>query len=106
MIEPKQAPPAYPETQDPAAAGVDTSTMETSVDNELLTELATFKAKLPELLPREGEFVLIKGQDVVGIYPTLREALEAGAETFGEEPALIKKIARAESTNSPVGPAL
>ena len=94
------------DAQDPAAAGVDTSTIETSVDNALATELATFKARLPELLVREGEFVLIKGQDLVGIYPTLREALEAGAEKFGEEPALIKKIARADSANSPIGPAL
>jgi hypothetical protein len=48
------------------------------------------------LLERKGEYVLIKGEEIVGYFPDEDSALEAGAERFGTEPALVKQIAEFE----------
>jgi hypothetical protein len=60
-------------------------------------EMATYAERLEELLPREGQFVVIKGNDIAGVYPTLDAALEASAEKFGRERALIQRIERFET---------
>jgi hypothetical protein len=75
----------------------DPSTLDTGGDDSLQAELITYKKKLPELLQHEGEFVLIKGDTIVGYFPTLRAALNAGAEKFREEPTFVKKIVRTET---------
>lgn len=49
-------------------------------------ELETFRRELPRLLAdpaNQGKYVLIKGDKVLGIYPTLREAVDAGYERVG-----------------------
>ncbi len=54
--------------------------------------MATFEAHLPGWADREGEFVLIKGRDVLGFYPNREEALDAGYDQLGTGPFLIKQI--------------
>jgi hypothetical protein len=59
-------------------------------------EIATYTGKLPELQMHSGKFVLIKGDDVVGIFDSYRDALKAGYEQFRLEPLLVKQIAVVE----------
>lgn len=56
-------------------------------------ELATYRAKLPELLEKgEGRYVLIHGGDVIGIWDTLHQAMEEGLDHWLFEPFLVKQI--------------
>jgi hypothetical protein len=56
-------------------------------------ELATFQAKLPELLRQDaGRFVLIHGDDVAGVWDTKAAALEEGYRRFGLDAFLVKRI--------------
>ena len=59
-------------------------------------ELATYNRLLPELLAKQGKFVLIKGDDQAGIFDTYQDALAAGYAQFKLEPFLVKQIAPAE----------
>ena len=59
-------------------------------------EIATYRARLPEFLREHpDQFVLIRGEDVIGFWPTFDEALEVGYDRFGLVPLLVKKV-RAE----------
>lgn len=55
-------------------------------------EIATYKAKLPELKAQEGKFVLIQGDRVVDVYVAYEDAIKAGYDKFGLEPFLVKQI--------------
>lgn len=55
-------------------------------------ELATYKAKLAELLQHEGKFVLIHGEDVVDFFAAYEDAIKAGYQHFKLEPFLVKQI--------------
>jgi hypothetical protein len=55
-------------------------------------ELEAYKSKLPELTASEGKFVLIHGDQVVGIFDTYADAIKEGYEKFGLEPFLVKQI--------------
>ena len=46
-----------------------------------------------------GEVVLIKGDEVVGFYPSLDDAFKAGTARFGLEPFLVKRIVPTDSVN-------
>jgi hypothetical protein len=70
-------------------------------DDSLAEELLTYKQHLDELLKRKGQYVLIKGSEVIDYFSTLDAALEAAAERFGGAPALIKQVVERE----PVYPA-
>jgi hypothetical protein len=59
-------------------------------------EVATYKRKLEELLPNEGKFVLIHGDDVAGVWDTYEDALQAGYQKFALDPFLVKRIEWAE----------
>ena len=62
----------------------------------LAAELDVFETHLPGWLDREGQHVLIKGQEVVGFFSTRDEALMTGYTRFGIVPFLVKQIAQAE----------
>ena len=62
----------------------------------LETELAAYRAKLPELMDREGKFVLVHGPDVVDVYTSYEDALKAGYEKFRLEPFMVKQIQAVE----------
>ena len=61
----------------------------------LESELRVFEARLPDLLPRHrGEFVLIHGDEFIGLYPTSHAALAEGYRRFGvAEPFLVGEVA-------------
>ena len=60
-------------------------------------ELATYARKLPELQVNTGKFVLIKDDDIEGVYDTYADALRAGYEKHKLDRFLVKQIAPAES---------
>ena len=64
---------------------------------ELAEETAAYRSSLPELLQRhEGEFVLIKGRAIAGVFPDERSAIREGYRQFGIVPFLVRQITAAE----------
>ena len=60
-------------------------------------ELAFFeKYKEKWLGQYEGKFVLVKGEELVGVYDTNEEALAAAAFMFGLAPCLIRRVTKAQ----------
>ena len=55
-------------------------------------ELATYKAKLPELKEKEGKFVLIHEDSVVDVFGAYEDAIKEGYKQFGLDPFLVKRI--------------
>jgi len=62
----------------------------------LAEEVKTYEAHLPGWADREGQFVLIKGGDVLGFFSRREEALKAGYERIGAGPFLAKQVLRYE----------
>ena len=58
------------------------------------TEIATYIRELPRLLEEEedGHFALIKGNEILSVWDTYRDASQAGREKFGLEPICVMKI--------------
>ena len=61
-------------------------------------EIETYNKELPKLLDRQGGFVVIHGTDIVGVYDSYADALQAGYEKSGLSPFLVKKIQSAEQS--------
>jgi hypothetical protein len=59
-------------------------------------ELTTYGEHLDELLPFEGQYVLIKGREIVGIFPTQEAALDEAVDRFDDYPAMVMQIAALE----------
>lgn len=55
-------------------------------------EIETYHRKLPELLLDKGKYVVIHGDEVVGIRDSFKEALALGYERFLREPFLVREI--------------
>ena len=55
-------------------------------------ELAVYRRSLKEWENREGEYVLIKGEEICGFFSSYDDALKIGYEKFGLEPFLVKQI--------------
>ena len=62
----------------------------------LAEEVRTYESHLPVWLDREGQFVLIKGRDVLGFYPRYEQAMEAAYDQLGNVDFLVKQIAQYE----------
>jgi hypothetical protein len=60
-------------------------------------ELATFKAKLPDLKEHQGKFVLIHGDEVVDFFVAYEDAIKAGYGKFRLEPFLVKQVSVTET---------
>ena len=58
----------------------------------LAEEVTTYETHLATWADREGQFVLIKGRDVLGYYPRHEEAMEAAYGQLGDGPFLVKQI--------------
>ena len=57
------------------------------------TEMATFRKVLPNLLRyHRGRFVLINGDDVIGIYDKREHGLRKGYSLFLHEAFLVREI--------------
>jgi hypothetical protein len=59
-------------------------------------EIETYRLKLPELLARAGKYVVIHGEEVVGIFDGFEDALREGYERFQDEPFLVRQIREVE----------
>lgn len=59
-------------------------------------ELATYRQELGRLLDQEGEFVLIRGGEVAGVFETFQDAVTAGYEKFGLDQFLVRRIQAVE----------
>lgn len=56
-------------------------------------ELATFKGHFDEWLQTHpGKFVLVVGEELVGVFDTPKQAYEAGIQRFGNIPMLIRQV--------------
>jgi hypothetical protein len=56
-------------------------------------ELNRFDQELPQLLrTMRGQFVLLRGDDTAGPYPTEDTAYEAGCAKYGVEPFLVMLV--------------
>jgi len=65
---------------------------------ELEREFFVFEEHLDQLLEKsEGKYVLIKGDDIVGTFPTSESAYETGLKRFGIKPFLVRQITKDES---------
>jgi hypothetical protein len=65
-----------------------------SPDSPLFLEWDTYRREVGRLLAegKEGRFVLIKGQQLVGVYATEREALDHGARMFPCQAFLVHQL--------------
>ena len=59
-------------------------------------EIETYRKLLPDLLQHEGKFVVIRGEELLGCYPDLNEALRHGYERYGDEAFLARQISKIE----------
>jgi asparagine synthetase B (glutamine-hydrolysing) len=57
-------------------------------------EIATYLCELPRLLAEghAGRHALVKGDEVLSVWDTQGDALQAGRERFGIEPIFVKTI--------------
>jgi hypothetical protein len=55
--------------------------------------LATYRAHLPELLEREGDYVVIRDEEIAGICGDPETAVALGYDQFGAGGFMIKRIA-------------
>lgn len=62
-------------------------------DPALTQEAEVFERNLDEWRQTHlGQFVLIKGTDVLGFYESLEKAFKTGTEQFGLQPFFVKQI--------------
>jgi hypothetical protein len=60
-------------------------------------EIATYRTRLSEMLKdHEGEFVLIKGSEIVGFFPDDSSAIREGDRRFGVVDLLVKQVTAKE----------
>lgn len=59
-------------------------------------EIETYRNKLPELLANEGKYVVIHGEEIVGTFDGLGDALRAGYERFLNEAFLVRQVSKEE----------
>ncbi|MBN1572646.1 MAG: hypothetical protein JW984_05545 [Deltaproteobacteria bacterium] len=67
----------------------------------LKIEMETYEKNKEELIGKaEGKFVLIKNDEVVGIYENRMDAIKQGYEKYGHEAFLVKQIFRIETPSN------
>lgn len=60
-------------------------------------ELEAYESLRDELAAHEGKFALISGRDLLGIFDSQGDALDAGYKAKGLDPFLVKRISKIES---------
>jgi hypothetical protein len=57
------------------------------------SELKVYEANINKWKgEHRGEYVVIRGQDVLGFFPSENDALSAGSGTYGLKPFLVRKV--------------
>ena len=68
--------------------------------NQLAIEYQYFKDHLGEMLAEHlGEYVLIKGRNIEGFYPTYKDAISSGYKNFGNVPFFVKIVEKEEEVH-------
>lgn len=68
------------------------------MDKALETELRTYEQHREHLLgTAEGKFVLIRNDEIVGVYDSKMDAIAQGYQKFGNVPFLVKQILKVET---------
>ena len=62
------------------------------MEKSLEREMAVYKNKVKEWEGREGEYVLIRGDEVCGFFSSYEDALKSGYEKFQLEQFLVKQV--------------
>ena len=62
------------------------------MEKSLEREMAVYKNKVKEWEGREGEYVLIRGDEVCGFFTSYEDALKSGYEKFQLEQFLVKQV--------------
>lgn len=59
-------------------------------------EILTYLREVPRLLEEgeEGRYALLKGDEILSIWDTQSDAIQAGVDKFGLEPICVLKISR------------
>ncbi len=67
-------------------------------DSPIFRESQTFRRELPRLLAEghEGQFALVKGDDIIGLFSSLEEGARVGYEKYLSEPFLVQPIRERE----------
>jgi hypothetical protein len=67
---------------------------EAPADQPLAVEWGTYRQSVARLLSggHEGEFVLIKGEEIIGLYDTWECAREAGLRLYLCEPFMVHRV--------------
>jgi len=75
-----------------------TELQELPADSPVREEWKTYRRELPRLLKerQEGKFALVKGGEVVGIFATLDEGVQAGRQKYLMQPFLVQPIRERE----------
>ena len=70
------------------------------MNDKLTVEKSIFEKHLEEWqVTKLGKFVLIKGENVIGIYDGLQEAFKEGVKRFGLDDFFIEQILPPDSVN-------
>ena len=59
-------------------------------------EIETYRHRLPELLANKGKFVVIHGDEILGIRDSFDESLRLGYERFVTDTFLVREIRETE----------
>ena len=62
-------------------------------------ERQTYESKLPDLLSKKGEWVLIQGKNVVDTFVSYEDAIKVGYSKFKMERFFVKKIEEKETVS-------
>lgn len=67
---------------------------EPSADSPIFREVQTWRRELPRLLAEghEGEWALIKGDEIIGLYETLDEGYRVGRERYLFQPFIVQPL--------------
>ncbi len=71
---------------------------------ELERELQTYEGERPALLAHAGKFVLIRGDEVAGVFDVYADALQAGHERFGLAGFMVHEIPAADEPDDILTP--
>ena len=98
--QPEVEAPSRPAPTTPAPLAFDWRTAEPEIEFDesqpLSREMQTYAAHVEILLDQMNDYALIKGDDVIGVYPSRDIALREALDRFGAEPVLIKRIVAVE----------
>ena len=56
-------------------------------------ETITFEQRLPELLKADtGKFALVKGDQIIGVFAAIADALSYGYEKYKDQPFFVRQV--------------